>query len=297
MLIPETRPDLRDRALPEFLTVRELAALLRIKERKVYDLAASGEVPVSRATGKLLFPADELRAWIDGARSGPAVTPPRPDVFLGSHDPLLDWALRQSQCGLATFFDGSEDGLGRFAAREGLAAGLHVFDATTGRWNVDAVAGQDAVLIGWATRRRGLVIGRDETAVKGLGDLPGHRFTPRQPGSGTATLFRHLLAQAGLPMDRLTMADTARSEQDAVLAVAGGQSRATFGLEALAVQFGLGFVPLIDERFDLIVDRRSWFEPPMQRLMAFCRSDGFARHAAGFAGYDLSDLGTVRWNG
>ena len=39
----------------EYLTVRELAALLRLKERKIYDLAASGKVPCSRATGKLLF--------------------------------------------------------------------------------------------------------------------------------------------------------------------------------------------------------------------------------------------------
>ena len=37
---------------PEFLTVRELAAFLRVKERKVYSLAASGEIPCSRATGK-----------------------------------------------------------------------------------------------------------------------------------------------------------------------------------------------------------------------------------------------------
>lgn len=42
----------------EYLTVRELADLLRLKARKVYDLAASGTVPCSRATGKLLCPAD-----------------------------------------------------------------------------------------------------------------------------------------------------------------------------------------------------------------------------------------------
>lgn len=54
----------------EYLTVRELAELLRLKERKVYDLAASGAVPCSRATGKLLFPANEIRTWIARAQSG-----------------------------------------------------------------------------------------------------------------------------------------------------------------------------------------------------------------------------------
>ncbi|WP_407943286.1 helix-turn-helix domain-containing protein [Mangrovicoccus ximenensis] len=63
----------------EYLTVRELAELLRLKERKVYDLAASGELPCSRATGKLLFPAAEIRAWIEGARGGRSMAAaPRP---------------------------------------------------------------------------------------------------------------------------------------------------------------------------------------------------------------------------
>ncbi|MEP3304507.1 MAG: helix-turn-helix domain-containing protein, partial [Roseibium sp.] len=44
--------------LPRYLTTRELADLIRVKERKVYDLAATGDVPHSRATGKLLFPRD-----------------------------------------------------------------------------------------------------------------------------------------------------------------------------------------------------------------------------------------------
>ena len=57
---------------PDFLTVRELAALLRVTERKVYDLAATGQVPCNKATGKLLFPEAEVRAWIARAQSGGA---------------------------------------------------------------------------------------------------------------------------------------------------------------------------------------------------------------------------------
>jgi excisionase family DNA binding protein len=86
----------------EYLTTKELAGLLRIKERKVYDLAASGQVPCSRATGKLLFPRRAVEAWIASKSSGPVVETSRPDVFLGSHDPLLEWSLRESRCGLAT---------------------------------------------------------------------------------------------------------------------------------------------------------------------------------------------------
>jgi excisionase family DNA binding protein len=53
----------------EYLTVKELADLLRLKERKIYDLAASRGVPCSEATGKPLFPAAEIRAWVDQSKS------------------------------------------------------------------------------------------------------------------------------------------------------------------------------------------------------------------------------------
>lgn len=288
---------------PEFLTVPELAALLRIKERKVYDLASSGEVPCSRATGKLLFPEREVRAWIARAGSGwgqPAAQP-RPAIFLGSHDPLLEWALRQSRCGLATFFDSSLDGLARFRAREGLAAGLHLWDASRQDWNVPQVAadcaGENAVLIGWATRRRGLVL-RPEMAgrIARLGDLGGLTIVPRQEKSGAEVLFRSLLAEAGLGPEAVTRTQPALSETDAVLSVARGDADAAFGLEAVARPFGLDFVALVEERFDLLVDRAAWFEPPLQRLMTFCRGEDFAARAADLSGYSLAGFGDVRWN-
>ncbi len=290
-------------AAREYLTTKELAALLRIRERKVYELAAAGEVPCSKVTGKLLFPERAVRAWLEAARSGPraAGAAVRPAVFLGSHDPLLDWALRESRSGLATFFDGSIDGLERFAAREGVATGLHLYDAGADDWNVPAVslrcAGEPAVLVAWATRRRGLIVAKDDGAVRGLGDLAGRRVAMRQRESGAHALFAHSCGEAGVPLEDFAPAPVARSEADAALAVAHGSADAAFGLEALAAQFGLGFVAVAEERFDLLVDRRAWFEPPMQRLLGFCRSDAFAGHAARFAGYDVSDLGAVRWNG
>src|SRR3546814_433516 len=116
---------------PELMTTREVADYLRLKERKVYDLVAGGEIPVSRATGKLLFPRDLVQAWVrrrvefrDDA--GPLL--PRPTVFAGSHDPLLDWALRESGSEIATFFDGSLDGLRRLAAGRVIGAGVHLFE-------------------------------------------------------------------------------------------------------------------------------------------------------------------------
>lgn len=305
---------------PDYLTTTELADLLRIKQRKVYDLAASGELPCTRAMGKLLFPRSAVEAWL--AEHGSAAVhggtptrwaPTRPNVFLGSHDPLLDWALRESRSGIASFFDGSLDGLDRFVAGEGIATGLHIFaaaaehaggaeQAEAGEWNRPAVAqrcrGEPVVLVEWAWRERGLITAPDNPRqITGIADLRGLRFVPRQPEAGAQVLFEQLLAEAALPLQDLDLARPARSETDAALAVLDGGADATLGLAAVAHQYRLGFVPLVRERFDLLVWRKAWFDLPMQRLLAFCRTATFAAKAREMTGYDIAGLGHVHFNG
>lgn len=304
--------------MSEYLTTKELAALLRIKERKVYDLAASGQVPCSRAHGKLLFPRKAVEAWIadsssgqTGAGPGAASSAPfvttagsaqsRPSVFLGSHDPLLEWALRESACGLPSFFDGSLDGLGRFGAREGMACGLHVFDPRSAGWNITAAQsvsnGEAVVLVEWARRTRGLIVGLDAPkTVRSLSDLRGLRLAARHAKAGSQALFEHLLTEAGLALGDIVIAETVHTESEAALAVLEGKADVAFGLQSLAASYRLGFVAITDERYDLLVDRRAWFEPPMQTLLSFCRTEAFHDKAGSLAGYDISGFGQVHWN-
>ena len=294
----------------EYLTVRELAALLRVKERKVYALAASGEIPCSRATGKLIFPRASVQAWLDGHSRGgerrPAETrasAAAPTVFAGSHDPLLDWALRESRSGIAAFFDGSLDGLARLGGGNAMAAGLHLHDAAADDWNrtsvMAALPEASLVLLEWAWRARGLIVpAGNPRGVKGLADLQGLTVMPRQPEAGSQLLFETLVRTERLGEKAFEWAaPPARSEADMALAVADGKADAGFGLAAAARQFRLDFVPLLRERFDLAVMRRAYFEPPFQRLMAFCRTPAFAAKAAELGGYDLSSFAQVRYNG
>ena len=266
--------------------------------------------------GKLLFSRDAVDAWIaegarrrpnrderqDGPEKRPAAAVRRPNVFLGSHDPLLDWALRESRSGFATYFDGSLDGLERFAAGEGVAAGLHLHDPAAQDWNTPQVAARlgavPAVLIEWARRRRGLVTKKDlPKPPETIAALKGRRVATRQIEAGAQQLFSHILREAGLRLDDLGATLEVRSELDAALAVAEGRAEAAFGLEAIAAPLGLRFTPILEERFDLLVDRRAWFEPPMQTFLDFVRSDAFQRRAAEVPGYDVADLGRVRFNG
>ena len=281
---------------PSYLTTKEVAELLRVRERKVYDMVAAGEIPHRKVTGKLLFPQSELTAWIEG--EGAARGGVRPAVVTGSHDPLLDWAIHESGAALATLWNGSTAGLGAFGRGEAAVAGLHIAGAEG--WNIDAVAAQgvrDAVLIGWASRARGLILSPAVAdTIRGIADLRGRRVVLRQEGAGATALLDRLLAEAGLTRsDLVSPARPAHTESDAAAAVAAGEAEATLGIEASARQFGLVFRPLLRERFDLLVDRRAWFTEPVQRLAEFMRSDAVAAKAAALGGYETSGMGAVRW--
>ncbi len=287
--------------MSQYLTTRELADLLRIGERKAYDLASSGEVPCVRAMGKLLFPKAEIIAWLNASRSGPQVAePPLPPIVAGSHDPLLDWALRESGSGLATYYDGSFDGLDRLRTRGAQAAALHIHEADG--FNkvslVDVLGEAPVILYEVAQRQRGLLTGAGVTGISGFADLKGRRVVLRQDSAASQRLFDAQLDAFGLQRSDLdTLGTCARTEEELAIALRDGKAEAGFGLGAMAGFFGLGFVPTHIERLDLAIWRRAYFEPPMLQLLTFLQSDRFATRASELGGYDITNLGTIHHNG
>ena len=293
----------------DFMTTREVADYLRIKERRVYELVRQEAIPCTKVTGKWLFSREQIDSWLAGGARGETRAPAAaPAVIVGSHDPLLDWAVRESGCGLALLAGGSLDGLARFAEGEAQVAALHLFDPDSERFNVDAVrqamppAG--LVLIEWAWRTQGLVLGPgNPLGVRGLADLAGPggaspRVVKRQEGAGSRRLFAHLLASAGVAPERLHFAaETARSELDLGLAILEGRADAGFAVEAVARALKLDFLPLMRERYDLLIRRRDYFEAPVQTLFAFARGSAFQARAEQMGGYDVSGLGRVELNG
>ncbi len=287
----------------DYLTTRELAELLRLKERKVYDLAASGKIPCSRATGKLLFPRNAIESWVREHASGNRATAKiaRANVLLGSYDPLLEWAIRESRCGLASILDSSLDGISRFSNAEGIACGMHIYDSEQGEWNCPMIKSrfdeQPVVLVGWAKRQRGIIVCRKNIGnITTLEDLCGRKVIPRQPEAGSQVLLNAELSKMTISIEDINWAAPVRSEVDAVVAVQEDKADATFGLATLAAQYQLGFIPVIEEQFDLLVDRRAWFEPAWQNLLEFCRTPQFIDRAKELVGYDISEFLRVRFN-
>jgi excisionase family DNA binding protein len=287
------------------MTTQEVADYLRVKERTIYEMVARRTIPFSRATGKLLFPRRLIDAWLESQTElpGPGVAP-APPIYAGSNDPLLEWGLRQSGSGLAVLARGSTQGLEELAAGRAVLAGCHLLDPQSGVWNIPAVQshlpGSGHVLIHWARRTQGLITAPGNPAgVSGLRDAVarGLRFGLRTDGAGSQRLLDVLLSREGLSMaDLVTLDRPAETHADLAALIDTGEADCGLGLQAAAGH--LGFVPLVtDESFDLAMTRRAYFDPPIQTLLAFARSEAFARRAAHLQGYDLTDLGKVLWNG
>ncbi len=123
-------------SLPDYLTTAEAAEYLRLKERKVYDLVGQGVIPCVRVTGKLLFPRQRIDLWLMNHLEGDeGVSAPTPPVLVGSQDPLLEWAVKESNAELAMLCQGSGDGVQRLVDGRAMVAGMHIWHAQTERYN------------------------------------------------------------------------------------------------------------------------------------------------------------------
>ncbi|GGY01623.1 DNA-binding protein [Litchfieldella qijiaojingensis] len=288
-----------------YLTTAEVADYLRLKERKVYDLVKQGQIPCTKVTGKLLFPRQSIDLWLMNHLEGDQQSRrPVPWVLAGSQDPLLEWALRESDAGLAMLCQGSGDGVQRLITGDAMLVGVHVIDPDSGRYNEPQLLGlagmRDLVMVRWAVRRQGLLVAPgNPQSIESLRDL-GHGdlvVAHRQAGAGAERLLRYLLAKAGLDHATLNLAEhPALSEDDLALAIRHGEADVGLGVEAAARRQGLDFVPVHEECFDLAMRRRSYFEPPVQRLLAFTREARFCERALAMGGYDLAAHGEVIYN-
>ena len=289
----------------EMMDTREVADYLRLKERRIYDLVRERAIPHVRATGKLLFPRAQVDAWLAAKGGVPtASVRARPPIIAGSHDPLLEWAVRESRCGLAILAGGSRAGIEALASGKATAACSHWLDDASGEYNIPLVrallGGSDVVVLEWARRTQGLLLREDNPhRIRKVADLARKhvRVAMRQAEAGSHRLLLHLLAQAGVRADTLAWSTrVAHAETELAALIRNGHADVGLGIEAAARANGLAFVPLATERFDLVALRRDAFEPPLQTLLAWTRRPEFAATASSLRGYDIANTGRVVFN-
>lgn len=225
--------------------------------------------------------------------------------LLGSHDlalELLGEQVRQTSRGeleLASAPVGSLDGL--IALRQGIAqlAGCHLWDAASGEYNLPYLhrlfPDREMKLFTVAHRTQGLLVAPGNPfGIHALSDLtrPGFCMVNRNPGSGTRLWLDHQLHKLGLEITQIAgYAWQVRTHTEVAQQVALGKAQAGLGLQAVAAQYRLDFIPLFQERFDLAVSAQQVCEPVVQQVLHQLCSRVFRQQVGQLAGYDATHTG------
>jgi putative molybdopterin biosynthesis protein len=237
-----------------------------------------------------------------------AVSPPRLLRFSGSHDLVIDLLarrLRQMEpaAAIEINYSGSLGGLMALARGEADVAGVHLWDQDTDSYNLPFVGrllpGRRVALLTLVHRSLGLILppGNPQD-LHTLADVAARhsQWMNRQPGSGTRVWLDARLRQAKIGRDALPGYEQEASTHTAVAqAVQAGKAAAGLGIHAAAAAYGLDFVPLTRERYELVMVEAVWQRPLIQTLRTILQSESFRRAVADLGGYDTAKTGQVRW--
>jgi molybdopterin molybdotransferase/putative molybdopterin biosynthesis protein len=261
-----------------------------------------------RADGLLVVPAG-----VEGHHAGERVDVTllrgvgeidRTIVAVGSHDLVLDLAaskLRAVDPGvtLASSNVGSLGGL--VALRDALChlAGSHLLDPETGEYTlpyVDRVlAERDVAVVRLVHREQGLIVARgNPLAIDAIEDVARSdvRYINRQRGAGTRVLLDHELRRRDITADAVN--GYAREEHTHLAiaaAIAAGRADAGLGIMAAARAFGLDFVPVTREPYDLVLTTDTLEDPVTAPLWRLLEDPDFRGAVEALGGYDTAQMG------
>ena len=263
-----------------------------------------------RADGLLVVPAG-----VEGYHAGSSVSVEllrgpdeiaRTIVAIGSHDLVLDLASSALRADdpLVTLASSNVGSLGGLVAlRDGLChiAGSHRLDPESGEYTmpyVDRVLGAaspDVAVVRLVERSQGLMVAAgNPLGIGGLSDAcrPGVRYVNRQRGAGTRVLLDVMLGQLGIAPSQIE--GYAREEPThlaVAAAIASGRADAGMGIMAAAQAFGLDFVPVTTEPYDLVVAPGAVESPQLAPLWALLASDRFKASVEDLGGYSAKEMG------
>jgi len=228
--------------------------------------------------------------------------------FAGSHDLVVAWLAGHFAeivpgFALQLAFSGSLGGLIALAGDQADLAGCHLWDAETDTYNLPFVRrllpGRRVALLGLAHRRLGLLLPPGNPAgVTGLADLARAdlRFANRQPGAGTRVWLDAQLHKHGLRAEAIAgYQDIYQTHSEVAQAVAEEQAQVGLGLEAAARSYGLDFILLARERYELVIPSASLEMPAIRGLLDWLRSPAAKETIRNFGGYDPDITGHLEW--
>jgi putative molybdopterin biosynthesis protein len=225
-------------------------------------------------------------------------------VITGSHDLILDLAasaLRARDPGL-TLASSNVGSLGGLTAlRDGLChlAGSHLLDPHGGEYTLPylerLLPGRELAVVRLAHREQGLIVAAgNPLGLAGIDDLRrgGVRYVNRQRGAGTRVLLDHELSKRSIAASAVQGYEREEPTHLAVAAaVAAGRADAGLGVLAAARAFELGFVPVAQEPYDLVLESENVESELLAPLWALLDSAEFRAEVESLGGYDTAEMG------
>jgi putative molybdopterin biosynthesis protein len=229
---------------------------------------------------------------------------------IGSHDMTLD-LIAQYLAGhdrrLASANVGSQGGLVALRRGEAHLAGSHLLDPETGEYNISYIRqylpGMPVKVLTLVGREQGLLVKRgNPKSVKSLEDLnrpeAGEdarvRFVNRQRGAGTRVLLDYQLNLLGIAAESIIGYNQEEyTHLGVAAAVASGRADCGLGIAAAAQALELDFVPLYQERYDLVIPKEYADSDLLTPLFAVLEDQDFRAAVAALPGYDVSQMGNL----
>ena len=229
-------------------------------------------------------------------------------VVIGSHDMTLDVlgnALSSTLYAprLVSSHVGSLGGLMALQRGEAHVAGSHLLDEGTGDYNVGYINellsahGIRVVLLGFVKRMQGLMVRRgNPKSIQSLADLTRAdvTFINRQRGAGTRVLLDFQLKQSGIAARQIRGYERQEyTHLSVAAAVASGSVDCGLGILAAARALNVDFVPLFNERYDLVIPVEHYESELLQPMLAVIRDPAFAQQVLALGGYEIDQMGVV----
>jgi molybdate-binding protein/DNA-binding transcriptional regulator YhcF (GntR family) len=226
--------------------------------------------------------------------------------IVGSHDLALNMLIsqykhRNPEVAVDIIYSGSLGGLIALQEERADLAGIHLLDEETGEYNYPYIKrilpGRQMAVVHLAYRIQGLMFISDNPKhINGLEDLERSdvTFVNRQKGSGTRVLLDLKLRQHGISP---SMVHGYEHELNTHLAVAGsiarGEGDVGLGIEAAAYTYGLEFLPLLRERYDLVIPIEEYSSERLAPLIEIITSAEYRDVVNNVGGYDTAETGTT----
>ena len=301
------------------LSTQEVADILHVSKSTVYDLIRRGEIHSYKIGRKVRFTQDDVDAYIARSRHEHSTMPVKkvdthstlltpqeeaePELILAGQDVVLDILanyLQDAGVNAARTYLSSFEGLLSLYQDKIHVAACHLYDGADHNASFvrSLMPGVPAVLVNLSYRTQGFYVQKgNPKGITGWEDLGRGDVTVlnRRPGSSARILMDIHLKKLGIPAANVKGYEKImKSHLTMAAAIAAGEADLAIGTERISRQMeDIDFIPLLEERFDLVIKKEMMETEPVRKLLRVLSNPVFRKVGARFSGNDYRDMGKI----